>query len=124
MAMLARLVNCSIRFWWSAVGVLGSRYRMAKLPRTRPFLDEIGVDQHARMPCCRATAHHPDDCHLVSDMMSDAITCWLRLIAVEQAPDSAFRGRLMTASTRLAGRLGAAPNWRRVAPGSAKRMLQ
>src|SRR6476661_2092998 len=124
MAMLAIWVNCSIRYWWSVVGVLGSRYRTAKLPRTRPFLDEIGVDQHARMPCCRATVHHPDDCHLVSDMMSAAITCRLRQIAVEQAPESGLRGRLMTASTRLAGRLGAAPNWRRVAPGSASRILQ
>src|SRR6476659_5900161 len=58
MAMVARCVNCLMILWCLGVGLQGCRDMIARVPKTSPPEDRIGVDQHARTPCDEISSRH------------------------------------------------------------------
>src|ERR1044072_7767598 len=94
---------------------------MAKVPKTSPANDTIGVDQHDLRPLANARGRKTDPGHRESDAMSDAITCVFRHAAIPQGPVSRSTGAPSTGWLKLEGKRGAAPVWNFVPLGRSNR---
>src|ERR1700724_2106554 len=84
---------------------------MAKVPRTAPDRDRIGVDQALRSPQSITASRQASPCHRGSTTRSATTTCALSDAAIPHGPTSCPTGTSSTARSKPGGRFRPAPKW-------------